>query len=108
MFARELYDGLTPVGLPNRIIELSGGRIVAVRPAKAAEGDDPAMVSADVVAAGFIDLQINGASGAQFNFDPSVAALELMAHGARRASGWHGAYPADLHQCTAGGIPQSP
>lgn len=89
VFARVLYDGLTPVGLPNRIIELSGGRIVAVRPAETGEGDDPAMVSADVVAAGFIDLQINGAGGAQFNFDPSVATLALMANGARQGGTAH-------------------
>lgn len=84
VLARQLFDGEGEVGLPDRIIDLEKGRIVAVRPAEDAELVDPAIISADVVAPGFIDLQINGAGGAQFNFDPSIATLERMADGARK------------------------
>jgi N-acetylglucosamine-6-phosphate deacetylase len=89
VLARQLFDGVSLTGVPNRVIELSDGRIVAIRPAKAEDHDDPDVFSADVVAAGFIDLQINGAGGAQFNFDPSVAALDQIAKGARQGGTAH-------------------
>lgn len=89
VLARLLFDGESLIGLPDRVIELDEGRISAIRLAERADHDDPAIPSADVVAAGFIDLQINGAGGAQFNFDASAAALERIAAGARQGGTAH-------------------
>lgn len=89
VLARQLFDGANLTGLPNRVIELSAGRIVAIRPAEAADYADSDVFQAEVVTAGFIDLQINGAGGAQFNFDPSVAALDQIAKGARQGGTAH-------------------
>ncbi len=84
VWARQLFDGVSLTALPNRVVELAAGLIVAIRPAEAADHEDPEVFAADVVAAGFIDLQINGAGGAQLNFDLSKTALDQIADGARQ------------------------
>lgn len=89
ILAHELYDGLSDAPRRDQAIEIRSGRIAALRPAAPADRANPDALRADVVAPGFIDLQINGANDAQFNFDPTVATLERIAHGARRGGTTH-------------------
>ena len=89
VLARRLFDGQCLEGLPDQIIEIDHGQIIAVRAAERAEIDDRTILSADIVAPGFIDLQINGAGGAQFNFDPSIATLKRIADAARKGGTAH-------------------
>jgi N-acetylglucosamine-6-phosphate deacetylase len=87
VFARRLYDGRSDQPQRDQVIEIAGGRILAVRPA---QGDDAAACpGAEIVAPGFIDLQINGARDTQFNFDPTPEALARIADGARQGGTAH-------------------
>ncbi|EKE43840.1 hypothetical protein OCGS_2174 [Oceaniovalibus guishaninsula JLT2003] len=80
LLARQLFDGIGARPQTDRVIEIAQGRIAGIRPATAQDGG---LTAFDIVAPGFIDLQINGAGDAQFNFDPTPAALERIAAGAR-------------------------
>ncbi|WP_417605565.1 N-acetylglucosamine-6-phosphate deacetylase [Primorskyibacter flagellatus] len=84
VFAHQLYDGICADLRPDQIIEMANGRITAVRAATARDAQDRTAVEFDLVAPGFIDLQINGAGDTQFNFDPSPEALRRIAAGARQ------------------------
>lgn len=84
IFARKLYDGIAPDLRTDQVIEIAEGRITEVRPAGAREIDSGSQPVFDLVAPGFIDLQINGAGDCQFNFDPSVDTLQRIAAGARQ------------------------
>lgn len=86
IFARQLYDGDSDTALSDRLIEMEDGRIRAVTPAPRAPKD---AIRADIVAPGFIDLQINGANDVQFNTDPSAAGLARIAEGARAGGTAH-------------------
>jgi N-acetylglucosamine-6-phosphate deacetylase len=81
--ARQLYDGISGHLRVDQIIEISDKRISGIRPATADDARDHAMPEFDLVAPGFIDLQINGAADIQFNFDPTPEALRQIATGAR-------------------------
>nr|WP_283255054.1 N-acetylglucosamine-6-phosphate deacetylase [Marivita sp. GX14005] len=74
-----MFDGTGGPALRDRIVHFDGGRITEIRPASARD-DAPEV---DILAPGFIDMQINGAADTQFNFDPSAAALRRIAHGSR-------------------------
>lgn len=86
--ARQLYDGRSDRLHRDQVIELAGGRIAALRPATAADAraGGPEF---DLVAPGFLDLQINGAGDTQFNFDPTASALGRIAAAARRGGTAH-------------------
>lgn len=86
IFARRLYDGIGDTALPDRLIEVADGRIAAITPATRAPGD---AIRADIVAPGFIDLQINGANDVQFNATPTPDALARIAAGARAGGTAH-------------------
>lgn len=86
VFARTLYDGRSDVALHDQVIEIDGGRIRSVTPAAQAPRG---AIEADIVAPGFIDLQINGANDLQFNDDPTPEALTKIAKGARRGGTAH-------------------
>lgn len=85
--AARLYDGAGVQALSDRTVEIAGGRIVAVRPATAA--DRRGAVEAEVAAPGFIDMQINGAADALFNAAPNPATLARIAQGARAGGTAH-------------------
>ncbi|MBV0891219.1 N-acetylglucosamine-6-phosphate deacetylase [Paracoccus sp. Z118] len=76
---RLVFDGSGGEPLADHVVEIDGGRVVALRPAR--QGD-PAPL-AGIVAPGFIDMQINGAADTQFNDDPTPEALSRIAAGAR-------------------------
>ncbi len=80
--ARRLYPGGGRAAEADRAVEVAGGRIVAVR----ARGEVPAgavVRDFDVVAPGFVDLQINGGGGVLFNDTPDVATIATIARAAR-------------------------
>lgn len=70
LYARRLYDGVGDRPNFEQIIEIVDGRIAAIRPATVADARDGSLPEFNLVAPGFIDLQINGAGDTQFNFDP--------------------------------------
>ncbi|WP_081773941.1 N-acetylglucosamine-6-phosphate deacetylase [Ahrensia sp. 13_GOM-1096m] len=84
IFARRLFDGTNDSHLENQIIEIRQGKIVDVRSSEPGEENSAGVISADIVAPGFIDIQINGANDIQFNDDVTVDALARMAYGARQ------------------------
>ncbi|AUM73899.1 N-acetylglucosamine-6-phosphate deacetylase [Paracoccus jeotgali] len=88
LYARQLYDGFSADLAADQVIEIDGGRIARLRPATAADARD-GVPEYELIAPGFIDIQINGAGDAQFNFDPSVEALRRMAAGARQGGTAH-------------------
>ena len=72
---------LLPEGLvPDRVVTVADGRIIAVTAGKAADADR----SAAIVAPAFVDIQINGGGGVQFNETPTVDALATIAAAARK------------------------
>lgn len=86
--ARRLFPGGGAPPLSDYVVETAGGRIAAVRPATAADARLGAR-EADILAPGFIDLQINGAGDRQFNHEPNVETLLVMAEAARRGGTAH-------------------
>lgn len=84
IFARRFYDGVAPELQLDRVIQIEDGRITAVRPARASEAGGRDLLAFDLIAPGFIDLQINGARDTQFNADPTPEAIARIAEGARQ------------------------
>ena len=83
-----LYDGLSLEPSTDMVIHVSGGRIADVEKARPKDFH-AARLRADIVAPGFIDLQINGANDVQFNATPTSDALERIAAGARKGGTAH-------------------
>jgi N-acetylglucosamine-6-phosphate deacetylase len=84
IFARRLYPGKGQDALKDHVVEISDRRIVTCRPATPADARDRGTQDCDILAPGFIDLQINGAGDRQFNFDPTPETLQIMAEAAAR------------------------
>ena len=82
--ARQLYDGFSDELHSEQLIEIENDRIAQIRSATAQETRDPQIRGFDLVAPGFIDLQINGAGDRQFNFEPNAQTLDRIARGARQ------------------------
>ncbi len=89
VLARALYDGSAEEPLRDQVVEIVDGRIAGVRPLQSGEAATAEIISADVVAPGFIDLQINGAADVQFNEEPSADAIARIAAGARVGGSAH-------------------
>jgi N-acetylglucosamine-6-phosphate deacetylase len=89
LIAKELFDGRTETVQENCLIELADGHISGLRPATEGERQGTDIPRYDIVAPGFIDLQINGAADAQFNFAPDPDTLATMARGARQGGTAH-------------------
>jgi N-acetylglucosamine-6-phosphate deacetylase len=86
--ARRLYPGGGRPAEADRAVEVAGGRIVGVR----ARGEVPAGAAVrdfDVVAPGFVDLQINGGGGVLFNDTPDEATIATIARAARAGGTAH-------------------
>jgi N-acetylglucosamine-6-phosphate deacetylase len=63
---------------------VADGKVEAIIAADSPTDAQRVPVGGGILAPGFIDLQINGAGGAQFNLDPSVAAIETICATAAR------------------------
>lgn len=86
--ARRLFPGQGAAPLSDQVIVVREGRIASL--ANAGDEDaGPADAQYDIVAPGFIDLQINGAGGVLFNDRPDHDALSLMIAAARKGGTCH-------------------
>lgn len=87
--ARTLYDGVHDDPLSDQLVTIEDRTISGIRPLpKAPERIEDTMV-VDVLAPGFIDMQINGAADTQFNEEPTADALARIAAGARQGGTAH-------------------
>ena len=86
--ARRLFPGS---GLPpetDRVIKVSEGKILSVLPRSEAPRD-AVVREHDIVAPGFVDLQINGGGGVLFNDEPTAGVIAQMAAAARKGGTAH-------------------
>ncbi len=64
----------------NAVLQIENGRIVAIADQSVVPDDyDLIQLNGGILSPGFIDLQINGAGGAQFNNAPDLSTLSTMA-----------------------------
>jgi len=86
-----MFPGGGAVPLRDRIITIRSGVIVDIMPANGlrAENKSPPVRHFDIIAPGFIDLQINGAGGVMFNDTPDTATLARMVAAARSGGTCH-------------------
>ena len=78
-------SGVAP--LPDRLVEIPSGIITCIVPAE--EAAESADAHFDIVAPGFIDLQINGAGGVLFNDAPNEGTLHTMISAAQKGGTCH-------------------
>lgn len=72
------------VAAHDRAVLIEAGTIRGIVERSALPDDADIVAEADIVSAGFIDLQINGAADMMFNDTPTVEALRAIAWGARQ------------------------
>ena len=86
-----MFPGGGAVPLRDRIITIRSGVIVDIMPVNGlrAENKSPPVRHFDIIAPGFIDLQINGAGGVMFNDTPDTASLARMVAAARSGGTCH-------------------
>lgn len=89
ILAERLYDGIIPAFQQDRAIEIRDGVVIQQRAATAADHAASHAQRAAIAAPGMIDMQINGAGDAQFNFDPTPQTVRRMAEGARQGGTAH-------------------
>ena len=77
--AELLFTGGGRPALADQRVEIENGRIVAIDDAASGHAD----ARFDILAPGFIDLQINGAGGVMFNDTPDAQTIARMAAAAR-------------------------
>ncbi len=83
-----LFPGHGAPPLADQQIQISNGTIAAIEPASGrARATPPRYV--DILAPGFIDIQINGAGGVLFNDQPDLAALKAISAAARLGGTCH-------------------
>ena len=87
--AAMLYPGGGSPALADQLVEIEAGQIVGIGPAGASVADTDVDAEFDIVAPGFIDLQINGAGGVMFNDTPDTATIARMAAAARSGGTCH-------------------
>ncbi|MEX0502429.1 N-acetylglucosamine-6-phosphate deacetylase [Alphaproteobacteria bacterium LSUCC0719] len=90
--ANRLFPGGGEAPLLDQIIEISDGvisRILPLADVRDAADGPAAFHHFEIVAPGFIDLQINGAGGAMFNDTPDMPTLACMAAAAGKGGTCH-------------------
>ena len=86
--AGQFFAGCGTAPVSEQIIQISGDKIAAILPASEA-APDLQLTYFDVVAPGFIDLQINGAGGVLFNDQPDLDAINTIVSVARKGGTCH-------------------
>ena len=86
--ARQLFIGGGAAPLADQLLQISGDRIAAIIPASQLELASDAHFF-DMVAPGFIDLQINGGGGVLFNDSPYAGTVSRIAAAARQGGACH-------------------
>ena len=86
--AGQFFAGGGTAPLSDQIIQISGDKIAATLPASAA-APDLHLTYFDIVAPGFIDLQINGAGGVLFNDQPNLNGINTIVAAARKGGTCH-------------------
>lgn len=84
--ARRLFPGGGTAALPDRAVRVEDRRIATVVAAGAAPSDAPVY---EVLAPGFVDVQINGGGGVLFNDAPTPDTLNVIAAAARKGGTAH-------------------
>ena len=89
--ADRLFPGGGGAPLHDQIIEITAGVIGDIRPSAGygKDGTSEPIARFDIVAPGFIDLQINGAGGVMFNDTPDAVTLAQMVAAARTGGTCH-------------------
>ena len=89
--AGRLFTGSGAAPLADQLVEITDGIITGIAPAGGAAGEAGGQEDAhfDIVAPGFIDLQINGAGGVLFNDAPNEGTLHSMISAARQGGTCH-------------------
>ena len=77
-----VFDGVTLH--QGAALRLEAGRITGIGASAEAAGGDAVDVGGDILAPGYVDLQVNGGGGIMFNDDPSVDTLVQIAAAHRR------------------------
>ena len=88
LFAGRLYPGRAEMPLVDQVIEIRNGVITGICAAASAQAQSVDSRH-DIIAPGFIDLQINGAGGVLFNDRPDVAGLRRICGAARQGGTCH-------------------
>ena len=86
--AKQLFPGGGAAPVSDQLLQISGDRIALIRPASQI-ASAPEAHFYDVVAPGFIDLQINGGGGILFNDSPDLPAVNAIAAAARQGGACH-------------------
>ena len=88
IFAKTVYDGFSDEPLQDQLVSIENGLIVKIETVKRST-NTKGLFTAEILAPGFIDLQINGAGDVMFNDSPSLETLEKMARAARAGGTAH-------------------
>jgi len=86
--AGQLFPGHGAPPLLDQQIQISNGKIAAIEPASRRTLSTPPRY-VEIIAPGFIDIQINGAGGVLFNDQPDLAALKTISAAARLGGTCH-------------------
>ncbi len=75
--------------LRNQVVDVCDGLITNIRPVENDDMTDKNALRAEILAPGFIDIQINGGGDIMFNDAPTVATLQTICNAARQGGTAH-------------------
>lgn len=84
IFAKKLYDGESGTVQLNRVVHVKGPLIQKIEDAPLSGPRTPYSLVTEILAPGFIDIQINGAGDVMFNDAPTLETIKTMCVAARK------------------------